>query len=174
MKLLKTLPHYSDEELFKIWKSQKEIRATLDWQVIYSVQVNQGKKTSEFAQMLGISESKIKTIIQKYNKYGIEWRTYGKWGGRREKRCLLSLDQEKEILSQLESLALEGKILIFRHVKGFVESKVGSEVSDDYIWDMFKRHNWKKKVPRPSHPKADKEAQEDFKKNSRKHWRPNY
>ena len=38
------------------------------------------------------------------------------------------------------------------------------KVSDDYIWDMFKRHKWSKKVPRQSHPQADKAAQEEFKK----------
>lgn len=29
---------------------------------------------------------------------------------------------------------------------------------------MFKRHGWKKKVPRPSHPKANREEQEEYKK----------
>jgi transposase len=46
------------------------------------------------------------------------------------------------------------------------------EVSDDYIWDMFKRHGWSKKVPRKSHPQADKAKQEEYKKNSRNYWLP--
>lgn len=29
---------------------------------------------------------------------------------------------------------------------------------------MFKRHRWKKKVPRPSHQKANREEQEEYKK----------
>lgn len=46
-------------------------------------------------------------------------------------------------------------------------------MSDDYIWDLFKRHNWKKKMPRPEHPKKNKMAQEEFKENSLKYWQPN-
>jgi hypothetical protein len=37
-------------------------------------------------------------------------------------------------------------------------------VSDDSVWDLFKRHNRTKKVPRQSHPQSDKEAQEEYKK----------
>jgi hypothetical protein len=31
---------------------------------------------------------------------------------------------------------------------------------------MLARHGWRKIVPRPKHPKADTDAQEEFKKNS--------
>jgi hypothetical protein len=31
--------------------------------------------------------------------------------------------------------------------------------------DLFKRHNWKKKVPRSSHPKSDEDARQEYKKN---------
>jgi len=44
MRILKTKPHFCDDQLLQIWKSQEEIRASIDWQIIYSVQVNYGKK----------------------------------------------------------------------------------------------------------------------------------
>ncbi len=172
MRVLSTKPHYSDEELLKIWKSQTELRAYQDWQIIYSVQVNRGKKAIEFAEILGVKESKIRYTVQLYNKLGKDWRTYGKWGGRREARSIMSLEEEKKLLSEIETLALEGKILIYKHIKGIVEIKIGKKVSDDYIWDLFNRHKWKKKAPRPSHPKADKQAQEEYKKNSKRIWKP--
>jgi transposase len=173
MKLLKTHPHFTDLELKSIMKSQKNIRAFQDWQIIYSVQTNYGKKAEEFADILGISKHKIYNIIQQYNKYGKEWRTYDDWGGRRESRCNLSIEEESSILKEIEEDALNGNILIYKHVKTIVEEKIGRKVSDDYIWDMFKRHGWKKKVPRQSHPKGDKEKQDDFKKNSKRIWQPN-
>lgn len=174
MKLLKTHPHFTDSELRAIMKSQQKARAFLDWQIIYSVQVNYGKKADEFADILGVSKYKIYNVIQQYNKHGKSWRTYDNWGGRREARCNLTLDEESSLLKEVELEALTGNILIYKHIKGLVEDKTGREVSDDYIWDMFKRHGWKKKVPRQSHPKGDKEKQEEYKKNSKKTWQPNH
>jgi len=53
-----------------------------------------------------------------------------------------------------------------------VETKVGNKVSDDYLWDLFNRHGWKKKMPRPRHPKSDKATQTKFKKNFPSYWNP--
>ena len=76
-------------------------------------------------------------------------------------------------MNGLKLQALEGKVLVAKHIRKIVETKVGKAVSDDYIWDLFKRHDWKKKMPRPEHPKKNKAAQEEFKKNSLKYWQPN-
>ena len=174
MKVLKTYPHFTDLELKTIMKSQNKARAFQDWQIIYSVQVNYGKKAQELADILGVSKHKIYNVIQQYNKHGKEWRSYDNWGGRRESRCNLSIEEEASILKEVEDDALKGNILIYKHIKSIVEEKVGRTVSDDYIWDMFKRHGWKKKVPRQSHPKGDKEKQDDYKKNLKKIWQPNH
>lgn len=172
MKILQTKAHYSDEELLDILNSQTELRAFKDWQIIYSVQTNYGKKAEEIASVLGVSKSKVLNVIQLYNKKGLHWRIYGKWGGRREQRSYLPLEEEAKLLASVEDKAIQGNILTYRQIKEVVENRVGFEVSDDYIWDLFSRHNWKKKVPRQSHPKADKQAQEEYKKNSKKIWQP--
>ncbi|MDR2913897.1 MAG: winged helix-turn-helix domain-containing protein, partial [Tannerella sp.] len=166
MKKLQTVSHYSDKELKNILDSQTEIRAFRDRQIIYSVQTNPGKKAEEIAGILGIKISKVLRVIQQYNKSGINWRVYGQCGGRREQRCHLSIKEEAALLSSIEEEALSGRILTYKQMKKKVETEVGKEVSDDYIWDLFSSHNWKKKVPRPSHPKADRQAQEAYKKTS--------
>jgi len=173
MRILKIKSHLTDKEIFAILSSQKEVRAYRDWQIIYSVQTNQGIKAEELSQILGITKSKIYYTVQYYNKHGVNWRTYGNWGGRREERSVLSMEEEKKLLKEFEEDALIGKILIYKHIKSRVEVKVGREVSDDYIWDLFKRHKWKKKVPRQGHPKSDKVAQDEFKKNLKSYWSPN-
>ena len=173
MKVLKTYPHYTDAELKAIMNKQTQPRAFRDWQIIYSVQTNYGRKAEEFSKILGVSKQKIFNVIQQYNKHGKGWRTYDNWGGRREARCNMSLEEEKALLSTIEPDALQGRILIYQHVKKIVEKKLERKVSDDYIWDMFKRHGWTKKVPRPSHPKGSREEQEEYKKNSKKTWQPN-
>jgi transposase len=127
--------------------------------------------------MLGVSKSKVLRIIELYNKRGKNWYIFhyrNQRGGRRQKRCHLSLEDEKLLMKSLEDEALSGNVLTFRHIKKHVEARVGKEVSDDYIWDLFSRHGWKKKVPRQQHPKADKAAQEEYKKNSKKTWLPSH
>jgi transposase len=175
MKKLKIRTGLSDKALKKIMNSQKEVCAFKGWQIIYSAQTNPDKTSAEIALMLGVSKSKILRIVKAYNQFGKNWYRVcysGQRGGRREQRCHLSLEDEKLFMKSLEEEALLGNILTFRHVKQKAEALIGKEVSDDYIWDLFSRHGWKKKVPRRQHPKADKAAQEEFKKNSKKTWIP--
>ncbi|KAA6337623.1 hypothetical protein EZS27_014300 [termite gut metagenome] len=164
MKRFKVSPHLNTEELLSVLHSQKEIRAFKDRQIIYCVAVNVGKTAADLSVLLGVSKSKIYRIIQSYNTEGKEWRVSKQWGGRREARRLMSLEQERQLLQEVEAEALSGQILIHKDIKGKIELKVGREVSDDYVWDLFKRHNWKKKVPRGSHPKSDKDARVEYKK----------
>ena len=176
MKKLKIASHFSDEFLKKTMNSQTELRAFKGWQIIYFVKSNPNKTSEEIAQILGVSKSKIFRIVGLYNKYGKNWfinHYRGQRGGRRQQRCHLSLEDEKLLMKSLEADALTGNILTFKHIKTKVETCVGKAVSDDYIWDLFSRHGWRKKVPRQHHPKANKAEQEEYKKNSKKTWMPN-
>ena len=173
MKRIPVAPHFSDESLEIIMNSQTDVRSFKDWQIVYFLQTNPNKKLKEIAQMLCVSTFKLLSVKLLYNQHGENWRPCDSRGGRREQRCHLSLEEEKLLMKSFESDALSGQILTFKHMKQHVENRLGKIVSDDYIWDLFSRHGWKKKSPRPYHPKADKQAQEDFKKNSMKIWLPN-
>ncbi|KAA6310818.1 hypothetical protein EZS27_037947 [termite gut metagenome] len=141
MKHFKVSPHLNTEELLSVLNSQKEIRSFKDWQIIYCVAVNVGKTASELSVLLGVSKSRIYRIIQSYNKKGKAWPVSKHWGGRREARTLMSLEEESQLLKEVETEVLSGRILIHRDIKGKVESKVGRQVSDDYVWDLFNRHH---------------------------------
>lgn len=174
MRKLKMESHYSDAELKEILNNQTTVRIFQDWQIIYLVQTNKDKTAEEIAIILGINKSKVYRIIQEYNKQGKLWKPYDNWGGRREKRCLFSLAEEAEILKEIEEDALLGKILIYKHVKSIIEKRANKSVSDDYIWDLFKRHGWSKKVPRQHHPKRNEQDQIEYKKNLKRIWLPNH
>ena len=173
MRILKILPHLTNEELRNKMNSQKSIHDFKDWQIICSVQDNPGKKAADIGAILGVKPENIYKKVQKYNKFGASWKTNVKRGGRREDRCMMPLEKEKEFLKGIEEDALSGQIITYRQVKLKLEKQIGRTVSEDYIWDLFKRHRWTKKVPRDSHPQADKAAQEEYKKNSRRIWLPN-
>ena len=174
MRTLKIAPHLSASELKKVMNSQKTIRDFRDWQILYSVQTNSGKQASEIAYILCVTITKIYKTVEKYNKLGVSWKSNINWGGRREERCIMTIEKEKEFLRGVETDAIKGAIITYQQIKSRLEAAINRIVSDDYIWDLFKRHKWTKKVPRQSHPQADKAKQEEYKKNSRKIWQPNH
>ena len=70
----------------------------------------------------------------------------------------LNFIQKINTFYSIKTKAKEGSIIVAKHIRKIVEAKVGKAVSDDYLWDLFNRHNWKKKMPRPEHPKCNKQA----------------
>lgn len=172
MQHLKVKLHVSLEKLKELTNSQIEVRSFKEWHVIYLVATNQAKTAKEIAEFLGLNKSKLYRIIQSYNKDGINWRDKKHWGGRRDATSHLTIEQERELMNSLQDKASKGLLLTASDIRKQVELKVGKVVSDDYLWDLFKRHNWRKKSPMPKHPKSSKVKQEEFKKNSKKVWMP--
>lgn len=172
MRLIRLLPHLSNKELLVRMQSQTDVRLFKYWQILYSIQLNPGKKADEYASLLGTDVAKIYRIVQLYNKEGSGFSDKLVWGGRRDARSLLSLDQEQLLMEGLKQKALKGQIITMNDIRLTVEKQTGCPVSDDYLWDLFKRHGWKKKAPRPSHPKRNNTEQQAFKKNSPNYWSP--
>lgn len=173
MRILQLVPHLSTSELSGKLATCINIHQRSYWQILLSVSFNPGKKAEEYASFLGVTKSKVYKVVELYNKEGKDFTNALQWGGRRDGTSLMSFEEEEKMMNSLKIQAKEGKILVAKHIKKIVEKKIGKEVSEDYIWDLFKRHNWKKKMPRSEHPKRNKIAQEEFKKNSPKYWQPN-
>lgn len=91
-------------------------------------------------------------------------------GGRRF--GYLSLQEEAELLDSIRPIAEKGRILNAFTIKEQIEERLAKKVSKDYLYDLLHRHKWRKVMPRPQHLKADKEMQEEFKKNFRSWWQP--
>lgn len=87
------------------------------------------------------------------------------WGGRR--RAYLTFEEEEEFLSGFFERASRGGILVVSEVRSALEKRLGHKVAETTVYRMLDRHGWRKIVPRRRHPKADKLAQEEFKKNSK-------
>ena len=173
MRQIKLATHLTKEELYQKMRTQSGSREFKQWQILYSVASNVGMKSATLAQVLGTTQSILLRVVKHYNEYGKNFQAEFQWGGRRDETAFLTLKQEEKLIKSFGKMALQGTILTAKDIKKEVENKLKKEVSDDYIWDLFKRHNWKKKMPRPEHPKRNKAAQEEFKKNSPKYWQPN-
>ena len=51
-------------------------------------------------------------------------------------------------------------------IKWVLGEKLGHKVDRSMVYEMLKRHGWRKVMPRPAHVQSDHEKQELFKKTS--------
>lgn len=170
MKTLKLKTVLPISEIKASLKSSKNTVEFKRWQCLYMISTMDKVSADYLSDVLCLSKPTIYSIVQKFNKQGkISVKPKLK-GGR--KRSLLSWEQEVEVMNSLTEEAKQGKLITANAIRKSIEEKVGKKVSDDFLWDLFHRHGWKKKKPRPVHPKSNKQLQDDFKKNSRMIWTP--
>lgn len=170
MGCLSIKPHLSGEQIKERLYSCRNGHHASYWQIILTVSLNPGKKPADYASLLGCSERKLYRIRSQYNQDGSGFIEKLPWGGRREQRCIMGLDEEAALLQSQTVMALNGEVLVAKQLRTVVEQKVGHEVSDDYLRDVLHRHGWTKKAPRPQHRQAAEEIKkqrETFKKKRR-------
>lgn len=135
------------------------------WQILYMVQVGKIHSAAVISPLVNLSKPSIYKIVEQYNKSGVQGVRYTKRGGRRH--SLLSIAEEEEVLRSIEQKAIKGLVKTANDIRDIVEAKTGKAVSDDYLWDILNRNGWKKKMPRPHHPKRNTTEQQEFKKTPR-------
>jgi transposase len=170
MRSLKVVNHIATSELKSRLSSSRDTPSHSRWQIIYLIQVGNINSADLISPLVNLSVHSIYKIVERYNHEGAKALLYKPKGGR--KRSLLSIDEESSLFNSLESLAAKGLIKTANDIRTIVEKKVGKQVSDDYLWDLLHRNGWKKKMPRPHHPKRSLEQQAEYKKNSPKNWMP--
>ena len=138
----------------KHWQRQK-------WLVIYNAMIDP-RPAADIAMHVGVSKGFVRQVIQQYNRQGeAALSTPGK-GGRRN--CYLSWSAEKQLIDSFKEKARKGHIATVREIKITYEELCGFSVHKTTIYRVLERHQWRKIVPRPSHPKKDSSAVEEFKK----------
>jgi transposase len=92
----------------------------------------------------------------------------GKWGGRR--RQLLTIEEEEQFLEPWTKEAESGGVLVVPPIHEALEKRLGRTMPASTVYRMLARHGWRKVTPDTCHPNRDKQAQQDFKKNSTRYW----
>lgn len=170
MRTLKLVSHLSDAQLKEKLSAMADTAEFRRWQILYLIQVAGIRSVDTIAPLVNLSKPSIYKIVEGYNKSGVAGIKYTQRGGRR--RFLLSVEEEVLLLTAIEQQAAKGLIKTAGDIRSMVEIKVGKKVSDDYLWDLLNRNGWKKKMPRPHHPKRNIAVQQEFKKNSPPVWLP--
>ncbi len=160
--------HLSHNDLREKMLGTKERSQFQRWQAIYLL--DKGLTPKVVADYVGVATGTIHQWVFQYNHRGPDTLILQGRGGRRY--GLMSPQEEETTLFGLREVAEKGQIGGAFAIRKHVERKLGRKVSKDYLYDLLHRHGWRKVVPRPAHPKADREQQEEFKKNFPKRWKP--
>ncbi len=133
------------------------------WTIVYNALVDP-RLASSIALHCGVSVPTVRVVISTYNRLGpAALDAPGKGGRRNEYR---SLAQEHAFLAPFFDRAAKGQIATAGEIQEALEAQLGHPVHQSTVYRLLKRHNWRKRVPRPAHPRADPQAQTTFKKTS--------
>jgi transposase len=168
-RMTRAAPHLSVEEVKNRLTNDPRPWCRQRWLIIYNALVDP-RQAAEIAKHCGVSKAMVHQVISTYNRLGIAAvETPGKGGRRHE---YLTREQEQAFLAPFFARAEQGELATASEIKQAFESRVGGEVEESTISRLLHRHGWRKVVPRPRHPRASKEAQEQFKKTLRPRWKP--
>ena len=102
----------------------------------------------------------VHQVISTYNREGVSAvETKGKGGRYHE---YLTREEERDLFTPFFERAERGELTTVAQIKHIFEKRGGHEGDETTIHRLLKRQKWRKLVPRPFHPKANKEEQEFF------------
>ena len=160
--------HLTVEQVKEKMKDAKDPRQLQRWQIVYTALL-QPRKAEEIAICVGVSKSLVHQVISRYNREGVEAIEIKSCGGRYHE--YLTKEEEKQFLAPFFQLAEQGELTTTGKIHRAYEERVGHQVHETTISRLLERHGWRKVLPRSRHPKADKEAQEAFKKTLQRRFR---
>lgn len=124
-----------------------------------------GKKVEEVAEITGYTEYWVRAIVRRYNKKG-EKAIGDKRHDNPGAKPFLSDKQKEELVKILKSPPADGGLWNGVKVAAWMKEKTGRNfIYPQRGWKYLVDLGFSLKVPRPTHKKANKKAQSDFKKN---------
>lgn len=119
------------------------------------------KSNEEISARTGYNVRYITTLMGQYQKQGLEEFIRIKQTSHNRN---LSEDQEKAVLKRYEQEAEAGHELTATEIRKGLEEVLKRETTPDYVYRVLHRHGWRKVMPRPKHPKAASEEEQDSSK----------
>jgi transposase len=149
------------EEIKKAYKKSHE-RRERNRLLALKLIVCRGYEIENAASICELSVSYTEKLVSKHHAHGQKILLGKPQGGNSR---YLTHEEEAAVLEKFRERAEKGEIVSGVEIQKEYELALGHEVSDSQICYVLKRHDWRRVKPRKSHPKADPEAQEAYKKN---------
>jgi transposase len=124
----------------------------------------QGVPRGQVAAQTGYGASYVSVLVRTYREKGISAITENHYVGSHRN---LSFAEEEELLKPFREAAQAGQIVEVRGILRAYEERLGRSFEKDHgrIYQVLKRHDWRKIMPRSKHPNsATPEAIEASKK----------
>lgn len=117
----------------------------------------EGKSNSEIAETVELTMDRVCRLIGEFKRIGVtEYAKLNYSGGHHR---TLSEQEEGEILATFRQKAEAGQMITAWEIKAAFDARIGRDTGRGYIYMLLARHNWRKVMPRPRHPKkADEET----------------
>lgn len=136
------------EELVSVLKDKSLAKYHLRVQAVFLR--SQKKTLKEIAEITGYSSNYISLLSKKYQEKGLESLITDQ---RTSNNRLMTEEEETVFLSQFIKQAEQGEIITVKEMHVKYQEVVGKETSSWGFYRLLKRHNWRKLMPRPRHPK---------------------
>ena len=139
--------------------TNKNVERRLEALLLYA----QGMKNEEIALRSGLAVSYIGKLAGKYCNQGLEAIVVDR---RHSNRWNMTFEEEEAFLEPFKKAAEAGKIVSIKEIRLAYEKKIGHEIKGhSQIYDLLKRHKWRKVMPRSKHPKQASEEEQNLAKN---------
>ena len=164
-KRLTITPHLSVDDLAQRYRQARHPIERSHYQIIWLLA--QGKRSEDVADVTGYSRNWIYELVRDYNAHGPQ--CLG--DGRRENPGappLLTEEQQALLLQVLRGEAPDGGLWNGRKVADYLSELLDQPISRQQGWVYLRQLGWRLRVPRPQHQEADLDAQDAWKKNSRR------
>jgi len=110
----------------------------------------EGKRIEQIAEKLDYSRFWVSQLEKEYREKGLVEYARHKYGGNNRS---LSEAEETEILRDFEARSDAGDIVRVTDIKKAFDEKIGKDTGRGYIYMLLARHDYRKVMPRPRHPK---------------------
>jgi transposase len=111
----------------------------------------EGLKDWEIGEKLGYSRKRISQLCAEFKKVGLEEYARHKYGGNHK---ALSDEEEELIISEFEKRAEAGQLVTVQDIKQAFDQRRGKDTGRGYIYEVLKRHGYRKIMPRSKHPNS--------------------
>ena len=120
-----------------------------------------GSTNKEISEVTGYCEAHITDIVKIYIKGGLPALIGNKYTSNNRR---MSFEEETEFLEQFREQAEAGLIISVNGILEKFEEVTGKSSNTTTIYQLLKRHGWRKVKPRPRYPDSANKEQKDSSK----------